>query len=755
MRRYSLIARRLVLALSCSLVGSLAVVASAQAVIVTVGGTEAGVSLVPSARQYPSTTANYLNNAGITVDTSTGSCNDPAASTEPDILQNGTWPVSTSPFSPQPLCWHSGPVMHANESFLLEWEGQTPNSYPASTKKYVQNFLQDVASASGQLVNPYSDTTQYWDGNAVTSRAAYDSRYGGACDDNGTATCKWGSLTGGGPGNALPSAPGDCPLSGDNIFGGVDGGAAVTIQNNLCVTDSDIRHEVTSLVDNDGLIAHTQNGYTPLVTVMTPPGVVVCLDSTSKLCSANSLLVPPPPVVNASSTGGTVPPGTYQVVVTYVTGSGETMPSAPATVTTTGWASTLSIVSPPDDTGVIGWRAYVTQPYGTEYFLQGGTNAIGQVFTLTAPPVTTSQPPAGNAAFCSYHSVVTDPVSGKPVSYVVQPWTAFSICDEPDVPTVAPYSTPAVVEQSAGQRLVSPISQSSMAAIVDPLLNGWFGLDGLEIDDQNGCLPQGHGVDTTNFGNSGQSPYYLQRESNNASVVDNDPWTYSGCLPADTLEPTFVSPSALNEGDTVDLDGSDTASSLGIPNADYKWNFGDGSTGSGPSVEHTFNSAGNFTVTLSVTDRGGNSNTFSQVVEVLGPNGQVPSGGSGSGGNGSGSNKALQVHLQLQPQSLKAALRKGISVRVTSNAAANGIATVMISRKAAKRAHIKVGKGRTVRIGLGTVSSIKNGSVMLHLHLSAATAAKLRRLGHVDMTIRLTLVAAGNQRIAVDAAASF
>ena len=134
MRRYSLIARRLVLALSCSLVASLAVVASAQAVIVTVGGNEAGVSLVPSARQYPSTTADYLNNAGITVDTSTGSCNDPAASTEPDILQNGTWPVSSSPFSPQPLCWHGGPVMHANETFLLEWEGQAPNSYPASTR---------------------------------------------------------------------------------------------------------------------------------------------------------------------------------------------------------------------------------------------------------------------------------------------------------------------------------------------------------------------------------------------------------------------------------------------------------------------------------------------------------------------------------------------------------------------------------------------------------------------------------------------
>ena len=48
MRRYSLIARRLLLALSCTVVGSLAVVASAQAVVVNDIGTEAGVALVPA-----------------------------------------------------------------------------------------------------------------------------------------------------------------------------------------------------------------------------------------------------------------------------------------------------------------------------------------------------------------------------------------------------------------------------------------------------------------------------------------------------------------------------------------------------------------------------------------------------------------------------------------------------------------------------------------------------------------------------------
>ena len=233
----------------------------------------------------------------------------------------------------------------------------------------------------------------------------------------------------------------------------------------------------------------------------------------------------------------------------------------------------------------------------------------------------------------------------------------------------------------------------------------------------------------------------------------------AGAFPSDVLQPTFVSPTAIDQGDTLDLDGSNTASSLAIPNANYSWNFGDGSQiGTGPSVEHTYNQAGTFNVTLTVTDRGGNKESFAQPVQVLGPTGQPgpPLGGTtSSGGGGPGSGNALNVHLQLMPQSLKAVLRNGISVRVTSNAAANGIATVVISRKAAKRAHIKVGKAATVRIGLGTVSSVQNGTVTLHLHLSKTTAAKLRHLQHIAMTIRLALVASGNQRIAVDAAASY
>ena len=49
----------------------------------------------------------------------------------------------------------------------------------------------------------------------------------------------------------------------------------------------------------------------------------------------------------------------------------------------------------------------------------------------------------------------------------------------------------------------------------------------------------------------------------------------------------------------------------------YVWDFGDGNTGSGITPSHTYQDAGAYTVTLSVTDDAGDSVQFSQLVQVL------------------------------------------------------------------------------------------------------------------------------------------
>jgi hypothetical protein len=372
---------------------------------------------------------------------------------------------------------------------------------------------------------------------------------------------------------------------------------------------------------------------------------------------------------------------------------------------------------------------------------------------LTPPGVETCLDAAGTlcsvgsattAQFCSYHSHVD--VGGTDIAYVVQPWSAMTQCDEPDVPALPANPTPELLAVNYGMRMVSPLSQAELGALVNPALNGWFALDGSEINDNGGCVPLGQGLDVVGVGGQG---YWLQREFNNAGVIESDP-NAQACTPEVALAPTFVVPSAINAGDVVQLDGSTTVSTLIVPRGDYAWNFGDGTTAIGPSVVHTYPRGGTYTIQLTVTDRGGNVRSVSQQIQVLGANGQ-PSGPPPPSHPATG----LHARLALVPQGLRGVLRSGVAVRVTANEPADGIATVYISRHAARLAHIKTGRGTAVVIGRGTVTGIKNGTTALHVRLSRSMTAKLRHLRHVSLTLRLALRAANGDRAAIDAAGRY
>jgi hypothetical protein len=412
-------------------------------------------------------------------------------------------------------------------------------------------------------------------------------------------------------------------------------------------------------------------------------------------------------------------------------------------------------------------------PCLTDSDIQGELNNIASATSLTshtapgyAPVVVVLTPPgtvvcldsagtlcsvngSSSAQFCSYHSQVNG------INYVVQPWTANTACDEPKLPPLSPTATPQQVAADAGSRIVNPLSQSQIATLVDPALNGWAATDGSEIDDEGGCAPGGGPqYDTVGVG---AGSYVLQREFNNAAAMESDPNTYFGCAPNIFLTPSFVVPSAVNAGDLVEFDGSATASTLIVPKAGYVWDFGDGTGATGPSVTHSYGKGGNFTVKLTVTDRGANVQTLAQTITVLGANGAPvpPSNPPTSNPSNTGSSAGLQVRMQLLPQALRAVLRRGIAVQVSANEPANGIAQVSISRATAKRAHIKTGRGPSVTIGRGTLSQVKDGTIVLHLHLSRSMAAKLKQLRHATLTVRLSLVGAGGAHLAIDAAGRY
>ena len=603
---------------------SMAVAGSAQAVVIdmnALGSTSVPFNSSSQSGYYgvallPGSNAALASNS-VPVVTLGGSCNDPALAAGLTLQSSG-------------ICYHGGSVMHSNETFVLDWE---PGSNWGTTTGYVEQFLSDVASGSGSLTSPYALTTQYTDS---AGRAANRSIFGGGCIDGGASNDSSCAFGGSGPVHQYPSN--GCAPSGDSV-------GFTTTSNTVCLTDAQIQNELSTMITQTGIPGHTQPNYSPVVVLLTPPGVETCLDSGGTVCSANS---------------------------------------------------------------------------------------------------------TSKVQFCSYHAQVN--VGGTEVSYVVQPWTAFTGCDEPDIKPPPSDPTYQELETNVGERLVSPISQSMIAAIVNPGLSGWFSLGGSEINDNQGCEPL-KSLDSVSVG---PNSYFLQREYNNAASIVNDPATYFGCAPNVILTPSFVAPSAVNQGDELQFDGSPTASTLIVPNGNYQWDFGDGTTATGLSVIHTYGAAGNYTVKLSVTDRGGNATSFSQLVQILGSTGlPVPAVPIPTATTTSTSIPALSVRLQLLPQGLRSVLRSGIKLRVSSNEPANGFATIAISRRAARRAHIKTGKRPFVLVGTGTVSSVKDGTVTLNLRMSRAMAKKLASLKHVTLTVRLALVDSAGKHVAIDVAGNY
>jgi parallel beta-helix repeat protein len=66
-------------------------------------------------------------------------------------------------------------------------------------------------------------------------------------------------------------------------------------------------------------------------------------------------------------------------------------------------------------------------------------------------------------------------------------------------------------------------------------------------------------------------------------------------------------PLLFDGSESHDIDGNITS---------YEWNFGDNTSGEGKFITHTYNNTGNYTVSLTVTDNIGKTNTFNSTVSI-------------------------------------------------------------------------------------------------------------------------------------------
>lgn len=109
----------------------------------------------------------------------------------------------------------------------------------------------------------------------------------------------------------------------------------------------------------------------------------------------------------------------------------------------------------------------------------------------------------------------------------------------------------------------------------------------------------------------------LTVEDNNGQTVSVTETLYAGTL---SPEANLGSSVTTSIGDSVSFDAS--GSTHPDPNrtiTSYQWDFGDGNTATGETVNHAYSETGEFTVELTVQDDLGNTDTATKTVTVQGP----------------------------------------------------------------------------------------------------------------------------------------
>ncbi len=210
--------------------------------------------------------------------------------------------------------------------------------------------------------------------------------------------------------------------------------------------------------------------------------------------------------------------------------------------------------------------------------------------------------------------------------------------------------------------IINQIAVEQQDTVTNPLLNAWQDSAGQEVTDEcrNSFFPatgSASAAPLTRAGTlSNQSlashAYYLNDAFNLAS--QRLPYPGVPCMNSISLEPKFTAPNPVNSGEIVGFDGMESDITLdsainfaqnGAPlakYATYTWNFGDGSapvTGFAPgspsanspavspcaapweapcaaSTFHSYQYGGTYTVSLTVTDVGGNTASVSEPITV-------------------------------------------------------------------------------------------------------------------------------------------
>lgn len=149
--------------------------------------------------------------------------------------------------------------------------------------------------------------------------------------------------------------------------------------------------------------------------------------------------------------------------------------------------------------------------------------------------------------------------------------------------------------------------------------------DGSGSTDSDGTISSyvwDFGDGATGRGMTTSHAYSAQGTYNVSLTVTDDVGAIDSATTSVTIDPANQAPTAnaggpytATLGETMVFDGTGSSDPDGSISA-YAWDFGDGTTGTGPTPSHLYGAAGSYNVILTVTDDGGLTNTDTTSVTI-------------------------------------------------------------------------------------------------------------------------------------------
>ncbi|HTQ67333.1 MAG TPA: PKD domain-containing protein [Solirubrobacteraceae bacterium] len=644
------------------------------------------------------------------------------------------------------------PVVHASNVYLIYWDPTA--HYHNDWKANIDGFLENTNESENAFNDVFATDTQYTD---RTGEPAYNRlTYRGSYTDTG------------------PYPPAECtdphPLKTQKFS---------KVKAITCLTDEQIRNHLAYFIKQWSL----PSGMNSIYYVLTPPGVAVCLDKGGEKGHCSTFEETAESYENSfCSYHGDVNPGGLE------TGGAETILYGVIPWTAGGYGD-----------GQLAGEDQTEAPYcqdgGFDPSSKPGIEKFEEQKEIT---------PEEEKNFEKMNAQ-------EKAEFILKRELEGPHIQEPNqksCPTDDGYC-----DVGLSDLIINQVALQQQNIVTNPLLHSWQDAVGNEVTDEcrNWFAPTIGGTSAANLetgaGNLfNQSiaghQYYLGESFNYAAELLNFPGI--PCMTGIRLEPEFNAISPVEPNDVVGFDSGesiitlnagDTFTKTGEKQATYakvKWNFGDGSseiTGYAPGSEpcelpwkaecaeavyHTYKSPGTYTVTLTVTDVGGNTAAVSHAITVIGPPAEgsstppgSPEGSSGGGGSspnatsGGGTTTTAPGGTTLTgasvpvpvasayvvSHSLKTALRKGVAIHYKVNEQVAGHFEVLLGQKTAKRLKIHgrlaknlpAGSEPEVVIGTVLVVTLKGGGSTTHVTLTKSAVAGLRHVKKVPLDLRLTV----------------